>query len=461
MLDKVLKDIDNNTQNAIDSLTDFLTIPSIGADPAYDSHCVKCASWVADQLKALDLDVIIHQTGGQPIVTAKPKTQDIINPNAPRILYYGHYDVQPPDPLELWNSPPFEPQIVDNAIVARGASDDKGQVCCILESLRAWKSVTGKFPAPFTLLIEGEEESGSENLQPFIKKHKEYLSADVCIISDTTLWDIGEKRTPAITYALRGLVYFDIQLHGPNRDLHSGVYGGTLANPANILTRILGKIQDDNNKITIPNFYDDVNQTSQQTRDSWKQLGFTDQDFLGPLDVTGVGEKGFTTLERRWTRPACDINGLYGGYGGEGAKTVIPSFAGAKVSFRIPAAMTGQKVADQFEAWLKSQNSHGLTWKITNHGHCNPVAVATNSPYMSAAKKAIKSASNQEPVVIAEGATIPVVADFKDILNIDSLLVGFGLSDDKIHSPNEKFDLDNFKLGQKTHAAILQEFGQM
>ena len=458
---KILQHLESQSQTAIDSLTDFLRIPSISADRAYDKDCVRCAQWIAQQFRSLGLEVIIHDTPGQPIVTAKPLDQDVLNPNAPRILYYGHYDVQPPDPLELWQSPPFEPAIVDGAIVARGASDDKGQVCCILEALRAWKNISGKFPAPFTLLIEGEEESGSENLQAFIKREKDYLKADVCIISDTSLWDIGDQRKPAITYALRGLVYFDIKLHGPNRDLHSGVYGGTLANPANILTRILGRLQDDDNKITIPHFYDDVQPTSDQVKSDWQKLGFKDEQFLGPLGVQAAGEATYTTLERRWTRPACDINGIYGGYAGQGAKTVIPAFAGAKVSFRIPAAMQGDKVAKQFEAWLRSQNTHGLTWEITNLGHCNPVAVPTDSPFMTAAKQAIFCASGEQAVVIAEGATIPVVADFKALLAIDSLLVGFGLSDDKIHSPNEKFDLDCFQLGQKTHAAILDVFGKM
>lgn len=457
MLQDVLNYIDQQQKSAVDRMIDLLKIPSVSTDPQFSQDVRKAAAWVNQQLQEAGLQSQICKTAGHPIVLA---TNDDAPADAPHILYYGHYDVQPADPLGKWDSPPFEPVIKDNAVVARGASDDKGQVCCILEALKAWKKVAGKIPVRVTVLIEGEEECGSGSLHQFVVENQEKLKADVCVISDTTMWN---PETVAITYGLRGLLYFDIKIHGPNRDLHSGMFGGILANPCNVLTNVLGKIFDDDHRVTIPGYYDNVQAICEKEQEQWNELDFDEMaDCLTPVGVTQPhGEIGYTTLQRRWARPACDINGLYGGYGGEGAKTVIPSFAGAKVSFRLAANQCPDRIAQLFEAWLNSHNVHGCRWEITNLGGALPVAVSRESPYMSAAAKAINASSGKDPVLVREGATIPVVGQFKQDLDLDSLLIGFGLFDDKIHSPNEKFDLRCFKLGCRTHAALIAEFADL
>jgi acetylornithine deacetylase/succinyl-diaminopimelate desuccinylase-like protein len=451
-----LLDIDYDA--ALARLCDFLKIPSVSTDPAYKSHIADAAQWVADHLQASGLAAEVCKTQGHPVVLARTTDEEVEDPSAPRVLFYGHYDVQPPDPLEKWTTKPFEPTVRDGAIYARGASDDKGQVACFLEALRAYKEAGRKLPCHVTVMIEGEEECGSVGLPGFLKERHDQLKADIVVVSDTTMWDAD---TPAITYAMRGLVYFDLKLHGPNRDLHSGVYGGSLANPATILPRVLARLMDDDNKVTIPGFYDDVAPLDAEESKRWAGLGFKDEDFLGPLGSEPFGEAGFSTLERRWARPACDVNGLYGGYMGEGAKTVIPSFAGAKVSFRIPADMDPKKVAKQFTDWLNAQNTGGCTWEIEQHGEAYPVAVSIDSPYIAAAGRAIEQAKGRVPVLVRDGATIPIIADFKQQLGLDTLLIGFGLNEDGIHSPDEHFGLDRFKLGCKTHALLLEQMAQV
>lgn len=464
MLDKVFSFLESDSSNAVTRLSELLAIASVSTDPAYKGEIEKGAAWVAAQLNELGLETKIHETGGHPAVVATSRDEAVANPGAPRVLFYGHYDVQPPDPLELWDTPPFEPTVRDGKLFARGSSDDKGQVMCFIEALRGWKqgSPDGKLPCPVTVLIEGEEECGSENLPPFVEANKELLQADIAVVSDTAMWSGPDGYVPAITYALRGLLYFDIQLHGPKRDLHSGVFGGTLPNPATILTRIVGNLFDDDHCVVIPGYYDDVLVLSDEERDSWASLGFDERAYLDEIGVAEpYGESGYSTLERRWCRPACDVNGIYGGYMGEGAKTVIPTFAGAKVSFRLAANQDAEKIAASFEGWLRSQPTHGLTWKITSHGMARPVAVSTDSPFIAAAKQGIEAASGRSPVLIREGATIPIVADFKSLLGIDTLLIGFGQHDDALHSPNEKFELANFALGCRTHASLLAQIGAL
>ena len=454
MLDDVLQQLDDDQPQAVARLCEFLSIPSVSTDPAFADQAAQAARWVCDTLTRLGFDATSHPTAGHPIVLADNRN-DKPPADAPHVLFYGHYDVQPPDPLDQWTTPPFEPAIRDGAIVARGASDDKGQVMCFLEALRAWKQTHGRLPLRVTVLIEGEEECGSIQLQPFMEAHRDALSADIAIVSDTAMWD---PQTVAITYGLRGLLYFDVQLHHPNRDLHSGIYGGTLANPATVLTSVLGRLFDDDHRVTIPGFYDDVVQLTDDERRQWAALGFDDVALLAGIGVHQPhGEAGYTTLERKWARPSCDINGLYGGYGGEGAKTIIPASAGAKVSFRLAPNQDPNKIGLAFTDWLKSHDVHGCRWQITPYGQADPVVVSNDSPYIHAAVRAIERCSGRPPVMIREGATIPVVADFKSLLGIDTLLIGFGLNDDRIHAPNEKFNLDNFALGCQTHAAVLAE----
>ena len=456
--DAALKRLDAQSGAAVNRLMDLLAIPSVSTDPAYGDAVGAAAGWVAGELDGLGMDVTISPTSGHPIVLATTKP-DQAESTGPRVLFYGHYDVQPPDPIDAWDTPPFEPDVRDGAVYARGASDDKGQVCCFVEALRAWLTGPGKLPCPVTVLIEGEEECGSVHLPPFIKQHQKQLAADIAVVSDTTMWPTPDGPVMAITYGLRGLLYFDLQLTNADRDLHSGMYGGIMANPANELARVLGKLFDDNHKVTVPRFYDDVLPVTDAEHRAWSELAFDEHaQCLTPVGIsTPYGEADHNTLERRWARPSCDVNGLYGGYGGEGAKTVIPSMAGAKVSFRLAPNQNPNKIADAFVAWLQSHDVHGCRWKITQHGAADPVVVPADSPYVRAASQAIAAASGRPPVLVREGATIPVVADFKKALGLDTLLIGFGLPGDRIHSPNEHFALDRFKLGCQTHTRLLAE----
>jgi len=456
-LPTVLDHLARDREQAVQRLAQFLSIPSVSTDAAHQPHIERAAQWVAQQLGACGLHAKILPTQGHPAVLAMSPAE-AAPAEAPTMLFYGHYDVQPPDPVEQWRTPPFEPAIRDGAIYARGASDDKGQVCCFIEAVRAWHETAGKLPCNVKVLIEGEEEIGSTHLPAFIEAHRRELAADVVVISDTAMWN---RDTVAITYGLRGLLYFDIQLHGPNRDLHSGVYGGTLPNPATILTRTLAKLFDDQHRITLPGFYDDVLPLSQQEQREWAELHFDEQAYLRSVGVSqGYGESGYALLERRWARPAVEVCGLYGGYMGQGAKTIIPSFAGAKVNFRLAPQQQPDKIAQSFIDWLHAQPVHGLTWKIEEFGRATPVVVNRDSAHVRAAARAIVIGSGKPPVLVREGATIPVVADFKKMLNLDSLLIGFGLHDDAIHSPNEKFELACFELGCRTHAALLAEMAQ-
>jgi acetylornithine deacetylase/succinyl-diaminopimelate desuccinylase-like protein len=449
---------DKDQSAAVQRLSDFLAIPSVSADSHYEAGVRQAAEWVAERLRELDLEPAILPTEGHPVVLAHTEDRHVQRPDAPRVVFYGHYDVQPPDPIDKWTSDPFTPTQRDGAIYARGACDDKGQVSTFLEALRAYHQAGEKLPCHVTVMIEGEEEIGSKHLPAFLEKHAEALRGDVAVVSDTAMWGDG---VPAICYALRGLLYFDVQLHGPSRDLHSGIYGGGVANPATELVKVLGRLLDDNHRVTVPGFYDDVKAVSDEERKRWAQLGFDEQAFLQSIGLDQPhGEAGFDTLERRWVRPSCDVNGLYGGYMQEGAKTVIPTYAGAKVSFRLAADQDPDRIAKAFTDWLKSHDTGGLRWLITEHGRAHPAAADIDSPWIEAARHALHQAAGREPVLMREGATIPVVGDLKRKLGLDSLLIGFGLNSDNIHSPDEHFALDRFQLGAKTHIALLEQIGQ-
>ena len=452
MIEQVFEHLAAEHEQAIQRLCQWLSIASIGKDGAYNRECQQAAEWIAQELEACGLAASVEPTGGQPAVLGR---YDGAPAGSPRVLFYGHYDVQPPDPVDQWDSPPFEPTLRDGRLYARGASDDKGQVMTFVEAVRAWLAVAGSLPVNVTVLIEGEEEFGSPHMAEFLSRHAEALRADVAVVSDTSMWD---RNVPAITYALRGLVNFDIELHGPSRDLHSGVYGGTVANPATELAIVLGGLFDQNHRITIDGFDDDVVTLDDTERAQWSDLDFDERDFAASVGLTALhGEAGYSTLERRWARPSCDVNGLYGGYSGEGGKTVIPSFAGAKLSFRLTARQEPAKIEAAFGTWLEERTPPGCRWKITQHGAAHPVIVPTDSSHLAAAQRAIEAGCGRAPVLVREGATIPVVSLFKSVLGLDTLLVGFGLHDDALHSPNEKFELANFDMGCRTHAALLQE----
>ncbi len=451
----ILDRADANFDGSLAALFELLRIPSVSAQPQHAPDCRRAAEWVRDRLAALGFSATLEATPGQPIVLAHHP-----GPNGyagPHILFYGHYDVQPPDPLALWASPPFEPHLVDGPrgkrIVARGAVDDKGQTMMFLEALRAWQETGRGVPARITAVIEGEEEVGSVNLDPFLQAHREALSADIAVISDTNMWDID---TPAITTRLRGLVYTQITLSGPTRDLHSGLFGGSALNPINALTRILGDLHDAEGQVQIPGFYDDVDEPAPELARQWDALGFNEGAFLGSVGLSDpAGELGRPALQRLWARPTADINGIWGGYTGPGSKTVIASEASAKLSFRLVPGQVPDAVIAGLKRFLAERAPSGARIKVEVFGASPGIAVPAGSPWVRAAEAALAEEYGRPAVLIGSGGSIPVVESLKRLLGLDSLLMGFGLDDDQIHSPNEKFELRCFHHGIRSHARLL------
>ena len=457
-LPAVLDRIDADLDNSLARLFELLRIPSISTDPAYQDHCRRAADHVAATLTALGLETSIRQTPGHPVVLGATA-----NGAGPRVLFYGHYDVQPVDPLDLWDSPPFEPRIATlpggrKIIVARGACDDKGQVMTFLEACRAFKSVTGSLPLAVTVLIEGEEETGSKNLPPFVRESATELKADLALVCDTNMWD---AKTPAITTSLRGLTYEEVWIRAADRDLHSGLFGGAALNPIRVLTRVLGALHDDNGRITIPGFYDDVRELPADVRRQWEGLGLTAEGFLGQVGLKlPAGEKDRLLIEQVSSRPTCDINGIIGGYTGEGSKTVIPAEASAKVSFRLVGDQDPEKVRDAFRAFVRARLPADCTAEFMSHAGAPAIALDWGMPALGAARQALTEEWGKEAALIGCGASIPIVADFKRLLGMDTLLVGFGLDDDRIHSPNEKYDLTSFHKGIRSWARVLAALAQ-
>lgn len=459
MLDLVLKTLDGRHDQALALLKDFLSIPSISAQPDHQADVRRCANWVADQLKFAMLDVSVMETGGHPVVVAKNRHQ----PGRPTILVYGHYDVQPPEPLELWKTPPFEPTIRKtaagtDAMYARGAVDDKGQVLCHLEAITAWQA-HGGVPVNLTVLIEGEEEVGSVHLVDFVRQHKDALKADVCVISDTDQHDRGH---PAITTSLRGLVYQELIVKGPGRDLHSGMYGGAVTNPANALAKLIASLHDDAGRVNLPGFYDDVVDLEPAERDAWRRLPFDENDYCRDLNIASAsgGEQGYTIFERTWARPTCDVNGITAGYQGPGAKTVIGTQASAKISFRLVANQDPVKIRDAFQKAMLQRAPKGVTIEFLDHGIAPAYRVPQDHPGVAAARRAIKTGFGIDATLTGGGGSIPIAATIKKELGIDCLFVGFGLPDDCVHSPNEKFDLDCLFAGARTAAALYAELAE-
>lgn len=462
MIDRVLATIEQRKHQSLDLLKQFLAIPSVSTKPDHKDHMVRCAHWLADQMRFAALDVQVMDTGGHPAVVAKNKHV----PGRPTVLFYGHYDVQPPEPLDLWKSPPFEATIRKtdagtHAIYARGAVDDKGQVWCHVEAITAWQA-HGGLPVNITCLIEGEEEVGSEHLEAFVRQHKEHLKADICVISDTGLFARG---VPAVCYGLRGLVYEEVRIDGPSHDLHSGGYGGAIHNPANVLVDILASLHNKDGSVNIPGFYDDVTPLTQAERDAWKKLPHDDAKFAGELGLSKddlFGEAGFSTLERVWARPTCDINGLSGGYQGPGAKTVIGAWASAKVSMRLVPKQDPLKIQAAFRKAVRDRAPRGAKVTFTLEDHlAKPVITPIDTPAAKLAAEAVAAGFGKPPTFARGGGTIPVVAALKEVLGVDSLLVGFGLPDDRVHSPNEKFDLDCLWAGTRTAAWLYDKLAQL
>jgi len=440
-----------NSQRFEDELCELLRIPSVSADSKHKADVRKAGDWVLKQFQSLGLKAEMIETAGHPLVYA----ESLPVAGAPTVLVYGHYDVQPPDPLDQWISPPFEPTRRDGNLYARGATDDKGQMLTHVKSAEAWLKAAGKLPLQLKFLIEGEEEVGSENLYKFVAANKEKLCCDVAVISDCSQFGPGQ---PAITYGLRGLAYFELRLTGPKQDLHSGTFGGAVVNPAIALSKMLSALIDEHGRVQVPGFYDDVLPLSDRERQQFAALPFNEEEFKKQLGVEAVaGEDGFTTLERRSARPTFDINGLTSGYQGEGAKTILPAKASAKFSFRLVPNQDPAKIAKSLERKLREFCPPGIKMELVQFGGAPGVVVPLESPYVSAAAKAIEHGFGKAPVYIREGGSIPIVSDFRQQLGVDTLLLGWGLDDDNTHSPNEKFNLADFHRGIKSSAALWSE----
>jgi acetylornithine deacetylase/succinyl-diaminopimelate desuccinylase-like protein len=454
----VLRHVDASLEDSRGRLFELLRIPSISAQPAHKHDCARAAKWVRDQLAALGFNAEVRPTTGHPVVVAHHAGSE--GYNGPHVLFYGHYDVQPVDPLELWTTPPFDPQLVDGPhgkrFVARGAVDDKGQSMMFVEALRAWKEAAGGIPARITMLVEGEEEVGSPSLEPFLAANKDELAADLALISDTGMWDVD---TPAITTRLRGMTYAQVTLKAASRDLHSGLYGGSALNPINALTRILGELQDVNGRIQLPGFYDTVKPVSNAQRAQWDALGFDEHAFLAKIALDApVGERGYSALERLWARPTADINGIWGGYTGAGSKTVIASEASAKVSFRLVPNQDPSEVMEQFKRFVADRLPPGATVEYEGHSRTPGIEMNLDSPWVRAAQAALAEEYGKPAVLMGSGGSIPVVTSLRTVLGIDSLLMGFGLDDDQVHSPNEKFEQRCYHHGIRSHARLLAKF---
>jgi acetylornithine deacetylase/succinyl-diaminopimelate desuccinylase-like protein len=454
----VLATIESTLDQARDRWFDLLRIPSVSAQPAHAPDCRRAAEWVRGQLAELGFTAAIHPTPGHPVVLGHHPGP---GPDAPHVLFYGHYDVQPAEPFELWTAAPFDPKLTDGPhgkrVVARGAVDDKGQVMTWLEALRAWHATTGTLPVRVTVLVEGEEEVGSPNLEPFLAAHRDGLSADVAVISDTNMWDID---TPALTTRLRGMAYVQITLRAANKDLHSGLFGGSALNPINALTRILGDLHDDAGRVQVPGFYDGVAETPAALAAEWAALGFDEAAFLGGVGLHHpAGEAGRPALERLWGRPTADINGIWGGYQGAGAKTVIAAEAGAKVSFRLVPGQDPAAVVAAFRAFIEARRPADAVIEIEPFAMAPGVAIPSDSRFVQAARDALSAEYGRPAVLIGSGGSIPVVESMKRLLGLDSLLLGFGLDDDQVHSPNEKFEWRCFHHGIRAHARLLGALG--
>ncbi len=438
-----------------EELCDLLRIPSVSADSRHRGDVRRAADWLAAKFSALGLTVETCETPGHPIVLAHSRPV----PGAPTVLVYGHYDVQPPDPLSEWITPPFEPTRRDGNLYARGATDDKGQVLTHLFSTQAWLATNDDLPVNLKFLIEGEEEVGSEHLEAFIAAQRARLECDVVVISDTSQFGPGR---PAVTYGLRGIAYFELRLTGPRQDLHSGVFGGAVTNPANALCAMLASLVDSQGRVQVPGFYDQVTPLSAAEREAMASLPFDEAEFREQLGVAALsGEAGFTTIERKSARPTYDINGLWSGYQGEGAKTVLPARAGAKFSFRLVPCQDPHAVARQLEAFLRAQCPRGISLELVAHHGAPGVVVPIDSPYMAAAARAVERGFGTAPVFLREGGSIPVVNTFHEQLGVDTLLLGWGLNDDNTHSPNEKFCLADFHRGIRTSAALWSELASV
>jgi acetylornithine deacetylase/succinyl-diaminopimelate desuccinylase-like protein len=453
-MNNVIDFINVNRERYLDELKALLAIPSISALPEHAGDVRRCAEWCVDEMRRIGLqNVRLIETPGNPVAYG-----DWLHaPGAPTILFYGHYDVQPVDPLNLWESPPFEATIRDGEIYARGAADDKGQVFMHLKAVEAHLKQNGKLPVNIKFMLEGEEEVGSEHLDDFVRSHKPDLAADVVVISDSPMFARG---VPSICYGLRGLVYYQINLRGSSTDLHSGSFGGAVANPAFVLAQMIAQMKDRGGRVKIPNFYDDVKPLQEEERQAWASLPFNEKSYRKDFGIPKVfGETGFSTLERTWARPTLEINGLLSGFTGEGAKTVLPAVAMAKISMRLVPDQDPNKIANLFEDFVKKIAPKTVELKITRMQGGKPWMTSFDNAYVQAAGRAIERGFGRSPIFTREGGSIPVVSTFQEELGLPSVLFGVGLPDENAHAPNEKLDVSNFHNGIIASAYLYEEIG--
>jgi len=449
-MDPVKKYVQEQKDRFVKELAGFLRIPSVSAKSERREACRQAADFLLQELGRLGFSTSLHETPGHPIVTASRMD----DPAQPTVLIYGHYDVQPEEPLDLWTSPPFEPRIVNGNLYARGASDDKGQLYAHIKAMETLIRTEGKLPVNVTFLLEGEEEIASTHLEAFIEENREILQGDVAVISDSSQYGPG---MPAICYGLRGICADEIRVQGANRDLHSGSYGGAVPNPCNVLCEIIAKLKDETGRIQIPGFYEDVLELEAWEREAFAALAGDDEDFRRQLGVAGLhGEEGYTTLERKWARPTLDVNGLFGGYSGEGAKTIIPAWAGAKITMRLVPNQQPDKIRHLFREYVRRVAPAYVTVSFVDHSGGGPVRIPRDAPFMNTAVQALEYGFGRKPVFIREGGSIPVVSTLERKLGLKTLLLGFGLPDDNAHAPDEKFSLADYERGILTSARFLQ-----
>jgi acetylornithine deacetylase/succinyl-diaminopimelate desuccinylase-like protein len=457
-LQEVLANVDANIDGSLERLFELIRIPSVSTDPAHAADCKRAADWLTKELSALGFDASVRPTMRHPMVVGHDRTGQ-----GPHVLFYGHYDVQPVDPLALWHSDPFEPKLVpqpdgDTHIVARGASDDKGQLLTFVEACRAWKAVTGSLPIQVSVLFEGEEEISSPSLAPFLETTGAELKADVVLVCDTDMWD---AETPAVTTMLRGVVKEEIEISCADRDLHSGIYGNAARNPLQLLSDVVASLRTPDGGVAIEGFYDGVSELPEAVKAQWQRLPFDDKGFLGDIGLSQpAGEAGRSILEQVWARPSCEIHGIIGGYTDEGFKTVIPAKAMAKVSFRLIAGQDPRKIREAFRAHVRARIPADCSVAFIDHGASAATVMPVDGALLQKALGALTEEWQREAAVAGTGGSIPILSAFKDKLGMDSLLIGFARFDNRIHSPNEKYDLSSFRKGIRSWARILAAFAE-